>query len=212
MEQRWKPLADGCNAAGHPIPIILQDHIRKLTFIGSDLKKGRRTEEGGGPAPSQCPECDPQALARRLGQGTDQVVGATGRDHRELKPRASPCPPVTGGARHSRRVGRTGDGLGCSALAWAQHLVRFTRCSPGQAPPAAGCPAAKHPQPGADRVSLHGEGSVGTAWGGSGELGRAGSLRCHSQAAWCRLQGCIQMFPAQELAPTGSDAPGREAR
>lgn len=41
--------------------------------------------------------------------------------------------PLPGGVRHSRRVGRTGDGLGCSALVWAQHLARFMRCSPGQA-------------------------------------------------------------------------------
>lgn len=51
-------------------------------------------------------------------------------------------------------------------------------------------------------MSMRGEGSVGTAWGGSGELGRAGSV----------AQANIQMFPAQEPVPTGSDALGREAR
>lgn len=50
-------------------------------------------------------------------------------------------------------------------------------------------------------ASMHGKGSVGTAWGGSGELGRAGSM----------VQARIPTFPAQEPAPTGSDALGREA-
>lgn len=91
MAQRWKTLADGPITAGHPIPIMLQNHIGKLTFIGSDLKKGGGMEEGGGTAPPQCPECDPQALARRLGQGTDKVVRATGRGDCVLRPKAPPC-------------------------------------------------------------------------------------------------------------------------